>query len=182
MVTALTIAAFLVLLIVGLIGVGLALLTLPGTWLILAAGIVLQFLTRELARLSGHEMPWLFDNATLWTCAGIALVAEIVEFVASAIGTKRAGGGKSGALFSILGGLVGGILGGLIIPIVGAIPGGVVGAGVGALLGERGVGKRSWRDAFRIGQGAAAGRLVATVAKGGAAGLIAIILLVAVWA
>lgn len=182
MLTTLTILAFIVLLALSAVGIVLALLTLPGTWLIVVGAIILQYGAPASAGLFGRDMPPLFDVWTLVACAGIALAAEIIEFAASALGAKKAGGGASGAIFSIIGGLVGAILGSFVVPLIGTIIGGVAGAGIGAVLGERHVGKKSWADASRVGQGAAAGRLVATIAKSAAAALIGLILLVAVWA
>jgi uncharacterized protein len=163
------------------VGMVLALITLPGTWLILLGAIVLNYGLPKLMVLAGKTMPQLFEDKTLIALVVVALLAEIIEFAASAAGAKKAGGGKSGAIFSIIGGLVGGIVGGIVIPIVGAIPGGIVGAGVGAVLGERHLGKKSWEAAARVGQGAAAGRAVATIAKSAAAAIIGGTLLVAVW-
>lgn len=181
MVTTLTILAFLLLLAVSAVGVALALLTLPGAWLILIAGIVLGFGTPALAGLMGHTMAPLYDERTLIVCGVLALLAEIIEFVASAAGAKRAGGGRGAMVWAMMGGLVGGLAGGMIIPIVGAIPGGVLGAGLGAVAAERTLSGRTWRESSRVGQGAAAGKLGAIVAKGGAAGVIALILLVNLW-
>ncbi len=172
MTTTLLILAFVALLIATGAGIVLTLLTLPGTWVVLLTGVGLQYSLGQ---------PRLFADSTLLTCLGIAIVAEIVELVASAAGAKRAGGGRSASILSVIGAGVGAIVGGLVIPVVGAIPGGVIGAGLGAIAGQRGITGSSWSQSWRVGAGAATGRLVATIAKAGAAGVIGGILLVAVW-
>jgi hypothetical protein len=170
-ITTLLILAFLIVLLSTAIGVVLTLLTLPGTWLVLVAGVALQYSLGE---------PRIFADSTLLTCLGIAILAEIVEIVASAAGAKKAGGTRSASILSIIGAGVGAIVLGIVIPIVGAIIGGVVGAGIGAIVGQRGIAGSTWSHSLRVGTGAAAGRFVATIAKVGATVLIGIILMVAV--
>jgi hypothetical protein len=65
------------------------------------------------------------------------------------------------------------------IPVLGTIVGAAAGAGAGALLLERAGGKKTWMQSGKIGAGAAAGRLVATIIKSSLAGLIAVILSIA---
>lgn len=168
-----TFLAFAIVLITSLVGFALTLLTLPGVWLILAVAIVMQFAWGE---------PALFSWWTMAAALALALLGEIAEFGASAVGSTRAGGGTSGAVGSIIGSTIGALVGTFVIPIpiAGTIIGGVVGAGIGAIAGERGVSKRTWGQSCRIGHGAAWGRLIATVVKLGVTAAVGILLCIAV--
>lgn len=143
----------------------LLVLTLPGIWFMFVV--------------SGLCMLWRPDiigwHAVL-TIAIIGIVAEAAEFFASAVGSKRMGGSKRGAVGSIVGAILGAILGGIflsVIPVigwvVGPILGGILGAGAGALMVERGVVGMGWRDSARSGGGAAIGRGVSIFVKMGLA-------------
>lgn len=122
--------------------------------------------------------PAMFSWWTLGIAAGLALIAELVEFGASAVGAAKAGGTRRGAIGSVIGALVGAVGGSVIVPILGTIIGAALGAGIGALLFERHDGRKSWKDASKIGAGAAAGRLVATLAKVVIACVVAVMLIV----
>jgi uncharacterized protein len=168
-----TILALAIIAIASLLGFILTLLTLPGVWLILTVAVVCQFAFGE---------PLLFAWWTLGAALGLALLGEAAEFGASALGAARFGGGRSGAIGSILGSTVGAIAGSFLIPVpvAGTIAGGVLGAGAGALLAERGISKRTWGQSCRIGQGAAVGRLIATIAKLGITAAVGILLCLAI--
>lgn len=162
-----TLAAILVILF-SIVGVALTLLTLPGTWLAVLVALLCKL--------------WQPDLLSWWVIAAagaLALLAEIVEFAASAVGTAKAGGSKHGGIGSLIGGLAGAIFGAPFLFGLGAIPGAILGAFVGALLAERALAKRSWKDASRSGQGAAVGRFVATILKLAFAIAIALLLTIA---
>ena len=136
-------------------------LTLPGIWCMFVV--------------SGLCMLWRPDIIT-WhaviTIGVIGIVAEGVEFFASAVGVKRLGGSKRGALGSIVGTIIGALLGGIflsVIPVVGwvvgPIVGGILGAGAGALMVERGIVHMSWKDSMKSGSGAAIGRTISVFIK-----------------
>jgi uncharacterized protein len=153
----------------GVIGVVLTVLTLPGTWL---AVIV--------AALCTWWQPQLMSWWVIGAAAALALLAEIVEFGASAVGTAKAGGTRRGGVGSLVGGLAGAIFGAPFFFGLGAIPGAVIGAGVGAVVAERGWAKRTWTESTKAGKGAAIGRLVATVLKVAFAAAIALLLTIGV--
>lgn len=132
-----TLAALLAL--VGLAGTVLP--GLPGT-VLLFAGLVLGAWADGFQRVGG------------WTLAGLGLLTAlsfVVDFAASALGTRKAGASKWAALGAAIGGAVGlffGIPGLLLGPFIGAVAGELltardfaragaagVGAGVGFLLG-----------------------------------------------
>lgn len=152
-------------------GVGLTVLTLPGIWFSLAVAAAC-WLWR----------PELFAWETLVAVLVIGVVAEVLELVASAAGAAKMGGTKRGAIGSVIGAFIGAIGGTFVIPIpvVGTILGGALGAGIGALVFERHGGRMGWKDSMKVGSGAAAGRLVATLMKTGFALLAAVILTVGV--
>jgi uncharacterized protein len=168
-----TIAAFLIMLLVSVCGVVLTLLTLPGVWVILIVALFVQLLWGD---------PQVFSWWTLGAALLVALLGEAIELASSALGATRAGGGASGAIGSIVGSLVGAILGSIFIPvpIVGTVVGGVLGAGAGAIAAERGISRRPWGQSYRIGQGAAIGRLISTIVKVGVAAAVGVMLTLAV--
>jgi uncharacterized protein len=133
----------------------LALMQLPGLWIMLAAAVGYAWLTH-----------WVFIGpGTLIILGLIALAAEGIETLASAGGARRAGATKTAMGLSILGALVGGVLFTFIpIPIVGTLIGVCLGAFAGAMTGEiiRG---RTTEQGARVGIAAALGRLLGTLAK-----------------
>ncbi len=137
---------------------------LPGNWLIVAAAAVYAWLVPADA--------W---TAISWRAVVIlvvlAVVGEIVEFAAGALGVSGAGGSRRGALLAIVGSLAGGVVGlfvGLPIPVVGSLVSAVVfggfGALAGAMLGETWKG-RDFDTSLEIGKAAFVGRMLGTVAK-----------------
>ena len=165
-----TIPAAIVVALAGLVGVGLTLFTLPGIWFSLVVALLCWW-----------WVPSLFSYWTFVAAFGVAILAEVVDVAASALGASRAGGGRSGAWGSIAGALLGAIAGSLLIPvpIIGTIAGGVIGAGAGAVIGERGIAGKPWGDSLRIGRGAMVGRFVALVIKTALAGVSGVLLAVA---
>lgn len=144
-------------LLAGLCFVALTVLGLPGVWLTLLMAVVWELSTPTTSFFSA----WSLGAAGLLT-----LGAEAVEFGAGAVGAKVGGGGKRAAWGALIGGLLGGIVGTFVIPIpaVGTIVGAAVGSGAGAMIGH--IEDNPSRGALvRVGSAAAAGRLVAIVAK-----------------
>ena len=146
------------------VGWVLQLVGLPGNWLIVIAAAVYAWL-----------LPPDASTAIGWPAVAILLVlailGEVVEFIAGALGVTRAGGSRRGAVLAIVASTIGGILGifvGVPIPIVGSLVGAVVfgglGALVGAVVGETWQG-RDLETSLEIGKGAFVGRLLGTVAK-----------------
>lgn len=179
-----------------LIGVLLVALTLPGIWfMVLVAGLAQWWSIAHASGgagaagaglavagatvTSGGAAPeMMFSWWTLGTAAGLAVVGEMLEMFASAVGSSKAGGTRRGAIGSVIGGILGAIIGSFAIPIpvLGTIVGAALGAGAGALLLERHGGQKTWGEASKVGAGAAAGRLAATIAKLGIACVTAVVL------
>jgi uncharacterized protein YqgC (DUF456 family) len=79
---------------------------MPGIWLMVLAAVIVEWLQPEVS---------MFSQATLYVSAGLALLAEILEFLMGAAGARQAGGSRRGAALAIVGGVVGAILGGAAI-------------------------------------------------------------------
>jgi uncharacterized protein len=165
----------------GLVGVVLTIFTLSGVWLSLAVAIVLQLTVTVPGASTGAERGELFSWWTLGVATALALLGEVFELGASALGTKMTGGGRSASIGSVVGGLGGAIVGSIFIPIpiAGTIIGAVGGAGIGALAGERGIAKRSWGQSTKVAGGAATGRAAALIVKIALAVVVCVILAVA---
>ena len=154
----LLIFAIVALLLINAAGVVLTAIQLPGTWLMIVATAAFAW--------------WRWDDEHFtygwWTLASLlvlALIGELIEFAASAVGSIAVGGAKRGAAISSVTALVGAIAGAFLIPIpiVGTLIGAAVGAGLGASAGDKWAG-RSWSETAQGFKGAAVGKL------GGAAG------------
>lgn len=161
---------YILLLVLHVIGWSLNLLGLPGLWLMVFAHIVYAWATG-----------WDFYTG-LWASISLlllAIAAEIIEFVAGAAGSKSAGGTKRGMAGAIIGGLVGGLFGSVLIPIpiVGTIVGAVTGSAAGAFSIEKLIHPDTNR-ALRISYGAAKGRFLGIVIKGGIGLVMAVVSLV----
>ncbi len=137
---------------------------LPGNWTIVAVTALYAWL------LPGEHLTAVGWRSVLFLVA-LAVLGEIVEFAAGAMGVSTAGGSRRGAVLAIVGSLVGGIVGlfvGLPIPIVGSLVSAVLFGGLGALagamLGETWKG-RDFEASLEVGKAAFVGRILGTVAK-----------------
>ncbi|MDX2130877.1 MAG: DUF456 domain-containing protein [Planctomycetota bacterium] len=154
-----------VILLASLVGVVLTVITLPGTWvpIVVAAGVKLW---------QPELVPWW----AILVALALAVIAEVIEFAACALGASRAGATRRGAIGAMVGSFIGAIVGSALPPFpVGTILGGVVGAAGGALIGERTL-QRCWRESGKAAMGAAIGRTVATLTKAALAGVIGVLL------
>ena len=148
---------YLLLLLINLTGLGLAIVSLPGLWLIVGA-------TAGFAWVTGFNkyVGWPGLIAVLV----LALLAEIIEFVAGAAGSKQAGGSKRGMIGAVVGALVGAVVFTpfIPVPVVGTIAGLCLGSFAGAFLVEIGIG-REYGHAANVGIGAAKGRFYGVIIK-----------------
>lgn len=144
--------ALIVLLLVGLF---VNLLGLPGLWIMMASALGYAWATG-----------WRYlGTKALVALLVIALVAELVEFLAGSAGAKKAGGSKRGMVGAVVGGLLGGIFLTFIpIPVVSTIVGVCLGTFIGAFVTEILVGKETGHSA-QIGVGAAKGRFLGMMLK-----------------
>ncbi len=147
---------YVILLVAMVAGMFVTLFGLPGLWFMFLGAAGYMWLTG-----------WAFLGwRSLITLGVIAMAAEVVEFMASSAGAKRAGAQRGGVWGAILGAMVGAIFfTGLIpIPIVGTIFGVCFGAFLGAVVGEL-TGGREISGSLKVGVGAAKGRLMGTMSK-----------------
>lgn len=162
-----------------LLCVGLVVVGLPGAWIMIAAAIAIDLLD-GLWLPAGA--PLTFHPLTIAAAAIVAGIGELLEFLLSAAGAKRFGASGRGMLGSVVGGVLGALGGTVILPIAGTIMGALIGTAAGAILGELSHGNRTLRDTARPATGAVVGRLLGTLAKLPCAALVAVILVVAVFA
>lgn len=155
---------------------------MPGNWLVVLMAVGSHFLVAE-------EKSLHISLPTLLAIFFIALLGELLEFCASALGASRMGASKRSNALAIGGAIAGAIFGlfagtAIPIPVIGQMIGsllfGSVGAATGAILGERWVGK-SWDSSFQVGHAAFWGRLLGTVGKAVCGTVVAAIYTVAIW-
>lgn len=168
----------------------LVLFGLPGNWLmVLTAGLLTWWTSHpsvvSVAVDAGNrvsavtvESRSMFSMATLAVVAGIALAAEVYEFIAGMTGSRKAGGTWRGSVGAIFGGLVGAVVGTFFVPVFGSLLGACLGAALGAWGFELAGGAQP-ETAMRSGVGAGVGRFIGTLVKLGAGVLIWVILAVA---
>lgn len=139
---------------------------LPGNWMVVGVTALYAFLIPDGPR---TDVGWVVVIVLLV----LALLGELIEFSAGAVGTSSVGGSKRGAALSLFGSLIGGFVG---IPVGAMIPIPVVGVVVaillcaslgallGAVLGEQWKG-RDMEESLRIGNVAFWSRLAGTLGK-----------------
>lgn len=115
---------------------------------------------------------------TIALVAGLALVAEIIEWWLGFRMTERYGGSTRAGWGAFFGGIVGGMMG-VPVPVLGSVIGAFIGAFVGAALFEY-TRTRSADVAARVGWGAVLGRAAAVGVKMGFGFIILIVALIAV--
>ena len=137
-------------------------LGLPGTWVMLAAGVGYSLL-----------VPQSIGMVALVGTTIIAIVAEVFEFTLSGKYALKYGGSRRASWGAIIGGTIGAFVG-VPVPLIGPIIGAFAGSFLGALVAEvsRGTGVTG---STRVATGALIGRAVAAAMKV-AAGLV-----IAVW-
>lgn len=107
-------------------GVLLSTITLSGTWLVLLAAILLH-------ALSGHP-GWVVIGLS----AGLCVLIEVLETLASSWGVQRRGGSYWAGLAALAGGIAGLFLGSFIpIPVLGNLIGMMIGSFAAAYAVER---------------------------------------------
>lgn len=173
-----TYLAIAIALIVTLIGAGMTLISLPGTWLILACAGIFEV-----------AMPDLLTWRPIAALFVLAVVGEIIETFASALGASKAGGSNRAAIGSIVGTIAGAVIATIalpFLPVVATILGAVVGAGLGAVamqltkIDAEHSRSQHYGHARRVGIGAAKARLVSTIIKSLIALVMGVVLVAAV--
>ena len=143
--------------VVNLVWLALDLLALPGNWLMVGTTALVAWWRWGRGMLSG----W-----TLGAILALAVLGELVEFLAGLVGARAGGAHRSSSLGAIVGAVLGAIIGVFLIPVplVGSLLGACVGAFAMTYLLERGRGRRP-RPALGAGLGAGVGQFLGTTAK-----------------
>ena len=136
----------------------------PGNWIMLGLASLYSWLMP-------NESPYGFGIFVILIILILAIIGEILEFITSAISTKKAGGTKRGMWFSVIGSIIGsfaGIFVGIPIPIIGSLIAALLFSGVGALLGayygEKVEGKNN-QEAWKVGVSSFTGRILGSLFK-----------------
>ena len=151
--------------VLGGVCVVLVVVQLPGTWALLGLAALLEYLDR-LYLPAGDQQT--FGWWVLGGCLALAVIGEIIEFVAGVAGAKKGGSSSRG----MWGALIGGIAGVFIftplfffIPIFGAFLGAVLGTFVGAIVGEMTAEHATIKGSMKPAIGATIGRVLGTTSK-----------------
>ncbi|MGV3484413.1 MAG: DUF456 domain-containing protein [Planctomycetaceae bacterium] len=154
----------------------LNLVALPGNWVAVAALAMYVWLGPDAGRAAVGVYVLVAGFA-------FAVVGELVEFAAAALGAKRAGASRRSTLYALLGSIVGALAGAVIgipIPAIGSILAAILfggaGATVGAMYGEWS-GGTPWRESWAIGHAAFWGRTLGMIGKL-AAGMAIVVLVI----
>lgn len=100
----------------------------------------------------------------LLVLAGIAVLAEVLEFFIGTFFAAGKGATRSGIIGAFLGGLAGAALGNTVVPVIGAVLGAFLGAFLGAVAGEYRH-QKQLEPSLKIGAWSFLGRLVAIGVK-----------------
>lgn len=130
---------------------------LPGNWLMVLTAVFIAWL-----RPGGLTL----NIGVLIFAAVLAALGEVIEILASAAGSRKAGASVAASTASIFGAVIGGIAGTLLIPVpvIGSLIGVCGGAFIGAMGMELLLGEPLIKS-VKSGKGAAIGRLWGTLGK-----------------
>ena len=137
------------------VGLALDLVGLFGNWVILGA-IGAAWAITGFTHFGGWAMAVL---------VGLAVLGEVVEAVAAALGARRFGGDRGAALSALVGAIAGAVVGTPMLPVIGTVAGACAGAFLGAAGHEVLLMRRTASDAAWTGLGAALGRIAGLFAK-----------------
>lgn len=153
----------LLLIVLNTVWLALSLIGLPGNWLMVISAALMSWLLYRSDPAAGALMIGLWTLVATVVLAGLG---ELLEFLASAVGSKRAGGTRWGAAGALVGGVIGGVVGTFVLPmpVLGTLIGTCGGAAAGAAFLELATG-REFGFAVKSGTGAGVGRLAGTLAK-----------------
>jgi uncharacterized protein YqgC (DUF456 family) len=135
----------------------LDLFCLPGNWLVVLTTCLFAW------------WKWderVFSGWTLIAIAALALLGELLEFLAGMIGARRSGASWRGAMTAVLGAIFGALLGTFVIPVplLGSVLGASAGAGLVVWATEVSRGQPA-SHSLRRGVGAGIGQFLGTGSK-----------------
>ncbi len=149
---------------------GLHIFSMPANWLVLI-----------MVGIWGWTHPELHLGMLFFiSLAAIALLGEILEFVAQYIGGKKYGGTNRGNIGSLIGAFAGAILGAPLFLGIGALFGAIVGAYAGSFIFEYGS-CRSAKECHRAAMGAMFGKVLGITVKIGAGVFMFVLSARAIW-
>lgn len=157
----------------------LNLVALPGNWIAVALLALYVWLGPEQGRTA-------VGVAVLVACFGLAVIGEIIEFAAGAMGAQRAGASRRSTVYALIGSMLGAIVGaivGLPVPVIGSLLAAILFGGLGAMAGAvygESKGGKPWRESVAIGHAAFWGRTLGTLGKASVGLLIVILVLTSV--
>lgn len=135
----------------------LVFLGLPGNWMMVLSTCLFAW--------------WKWDHGvfSVWTLiaiAAIALLGEVIEFLAGMFGARSSGASWQASVAAVFGAVLGALLGTFMIPVLflGTVAGASVGAGLAVCVAEISRGQRAERS-LRRGVGAGIGQLIGTTSK-----------------
>ena len=137
---------------------------LPGNWLIVLAAAIYMLLVPQDLRIA---LGWIPLAAIIL----LAILGEIFELIAGALGVAKAGGSRRSSILALIGSMLGAMLGlviGVPIPLIGSLVAAVIFGGLGALVGAalgEGWKGRTFDESLQVGQAAFVGRVLGTGAK-----------------
>ena len=159
--------------VLGGVCVVLVVVQLPGTWLLLGVAAVVEYIDRLYLPEGDRQT---FGWWVLGGCLALAVIGEIVEFVAGAAGAKKGGSSTRGMVGALIGGIVGVFI---FLPLFSIIPffgtifgaffGAVLGTFVGAIIGELTAEQSTIKGSMKPAIGATIGRVLGTMGKIGIA-------------
>ena len=146
----------------GLLAVALTPIGVPGPWMLIGVAGTVDVTAMVFER---GSLP--FGVQSLAVAVSAAVVGEVLEFIAGAMGARAGGASRAGMAGSLVGGFVGVVLGTILIPVplAGSIVGALAGVVAGAVVGEMAFHGRAIGDTVRPAAGAAMGRVLGSLAK-----------------
>jgi len=145
-------------------------LGLPGTWLMIAAAFVFNYLA------PAKQIGWVAISVAL--C--LAFLGEAFEWTLASRYARKYGGSKRAGWGAFIGGLIGAFVG-VPVPVIGSVIGAFGGAFGGALVAEFTRRESSAGAATRVATGALLGRVVATALKMATAFVMGVLLIASAW-
>lgn len=135
----------------------LVLFGLPGNWLMVLTTCLFAWWKWD---------QQVFSGWTLIAITSLALLGELIEFLAGMMGARRAGASWRGSMAAVFGAILGAIVGTFTIPVplLGTVLGASLGAGLAVWAMETSRGASS-EHSFRRGIGAGIGQLIGTTSK-----------------
>ena len=139
--------------------------SLPGAWIMLALAALIEWIDRWYLPADRIET---FGWRVLGVCLVVAIIGEVIEFAAGALGAKKGGASKRG----MWGALIGGIIGVFVftplfffVPIVASLCGAILGTFIGAIIAELSRENSTITGTMKPALGATIGRVVGTAGK-----------------